>query len=101
MIASRIRHQTYRVLEGDTERSIELTGRNAWMLDRLLAVGTAGCTSLETVGACTTQYVFRLRVAYGLNIETINEPHDGPYRGHHARYVLRSKVERVRVPAHV
>jgi len=96
LIPSRIRRQTYRVLEGDTERTIELTGRNAWMLDRLLAVGAAGCTSLENSGACTTQYVFRLRTVHGLNVETINEAHDGPYRGHHARYVLRSTVERVR-----
>lgn len=94
MISSRRRHHTYRVIEGDTERNIEVTGRNAWMLDRLLSAGTAGCTSLEVGGACTTQYVCRLKNKYGLRIESIHEAHDGPFKGHHARYVLRSTVQR-------
>jgi hypothetical protein len=28
-----------------------------------------------------------------LDIETIHEPHAGPFAGNHARYVLRSEVE--------
>ena len=31
----------------------------------------------------------------GIDIATITEAHGGPYAGHHARYVLKSKVERL------
>lgn len=87
------RYKTYRVIEGDAERSIRPGGRTAWMLDRLMLVGDAGCTPLETPALRMSQYIFRLRTMYGLNIETIIEQHDGPFAGHHGRYVLRSTVE--------
>jgi hypothetical protein len=92
-------HQTYRVIEGDTERNVRTVGRDTWMLDRLLAAGIGGCTAQEVAGAATTQYVFSLRKKYGLNIETIMEPHDGPFKGRHGRYVLQSKVQRIDIPA--
>jgi len=31
----------------------------------------------------------------GVDIETVHETHDGPFRGTHARYVLRSRIERL------
>jgi hypothetical protein len=53
----------------------------------------AGCTPIETPGPRWSAYVFDLR-GMGLSIETINEPHDGPFSGTHARYVLHSSVTR-------
>jgi hypothetical protein len=32
---------------------------------------------------------------FGLDIETIHEPHQGEFPGSHARFVLRSRVTRV------
>jgi hypothetical protein len=29
----------------------------------------------------------------GLNIETVDEPHGGPFSGSHARYILREPIE--------
>lgn len=85
----------YFVQENDNKRLIEPVGRDAWMLDRLLEAGGAGCTSLENPAPRTSHYIFKLRTKFGLNIETITEPHDGPYAGHHARYVLRTRVARL------
>jgi hypothetical protein len=87
---SRVR-KTYTVHE-NPPRQIRPVGRDAWMLDRLLAAGTTGCTSLENPAPRTSHYVFKLRTRFGLNIETITEEHDGPYRGTHARYVLQTRV---------
>jgi hypothetical protein len=89
------RSHSYRVTEGEVVRVIQPIGRDAWMLDRLLVAGTTGCTTLENPAPRVSHYVFKLRTKFGLNIETITEQHDGPYAGHHARYVLRSRVERV------
>jgi len=81
----------YFVNEGDG-REIAPVGRDAWMLDRLIAAGGGGCTSLENPAPRVSHYIFKLRTRFGLNIETITEQHDGPYAGNHARYVLRSHV---------
>ena len=82
----------YFVQESDAARFIEPVGRDAWMLDRLLEAGPSGCTSLENPAPRTSHYIFKLRTKFGLNIETITEEHGGPYAGHHARYVLRTRV---------
>lgn len=87
------RSSIYRVTEGELVRVIEPVGRDAWMLDQLLAVGSAGCTSLENPAPRISHYVFKLRTKFGLHIETVDEKHGGPYHGSHARYFLRSKVE--------
>lgn len=81
----------YFIREGDG-REIAPVGRDAWMLDRLIAAGASGCTSLENPAPRVSHYIFKLRTRFGLNIETITEQHDGPYSGTHARYVLRSPV---------
>lgn len=89
------RARSYRVTEGGAVRVIQPVGRDAWMLDELLLSASAGCTTLENPAPRVSHYIFKLRTKFGLHIETITEQHDGPYAGHHARYVLRSRVERV------
>jgi hypothetical protein len=73
---------------------LELAGREEWALSHLMAAGSHGCTPIDTPGPRWSDYVFRLR-RRGIDIATITEAHGGPYAGHHARYVLRSKVERL------
>lgn len=75
---------------------LELTGREEWALSQLIAAGDRGCTPIDTPGPRWSDYTFKLR-RRGINVETITEAHGGPYAGHHARYVLRSKVERLGV----
>lgn len=72
---------------------LELKGREEWALSHLLAAGDRGCTPIDTPGPRWSDYVFKLRKR-GIDVETITEAHSGPYAGHHARYVLKSQVER-------
>ncbi|WP_370647930.1 winged helix domain-containing protein [Phyllobacterium meliloti] len=69
-----------------------IAGRYAWCFKRLKECGERGCTPIERPAPRWSHYVWVLR-GLGLEIETITEPHDGPYAGTHARYVLRSDVE--------
>jgi len=71
--------------------TIAVSGRDAWALQKLIGVGDAGTTPLDTPGPRWSGYVHKLRKA-GLVIETIHEGHGGPFPGRHARYVLRSNV---------
>ena len=80
--------------EGGTDY-IVAGGRVRWALDALMAAGEAGCTPITSPGPRWSAYVHRLR-RMGLAIETIHEPHEGPFAGTHGRYVLRSHV----TPAH-
>jgi hypothetical protein len=73
---------------------LELAGREEWALSHLLGAGDYGCTPIDTPGPRWSDYVFKLR-RRGIDIATITEMHGGPYGGHHARYVLKSKVERL------
>jgi len=66
-------------------------GRDLWALRELVNAGAAGVTAMECPAPRWSGYVHNLR-ALGLNIETIHEPHGGPFPGTHARYVLRSPV---------
>jgi hypothetical protein len=77
-----------------TVQVIDLAGREEWALSHLLAAGNRGCTPIDTPGPRWSDYVFKLR-RRGIDIATITEMHGGPYAGHHARYILRSKVERL------
>lgn len=77
---------------GDPFR-IVVSGRDKWALDRLCVAGGEGCTPISEPAPRWSAYVFNLR-ALGLEIETVTEPHGGDYPGHHARYVLRSKVQK-------
>lgn len=69
-----------------------VVGRNADTLEKLIAVGERGLTTIEYPAPRVAHYIFRLR-GMGIFIETIDEPHGGTFPGHHARYILRSKVE--------
>jgi hypothetical protein len=73
---------------------LELAGREEWALSHLLAAGSHGCTPISHPGPRWSDYVFKLR-RRGLDIATVTESHGGPYAGHHARYVLRGRVERL------
>ena len=73
---------------------LELKGREEWALSNLLAAGDYGCTPIDTPRPRWSDYVIKLR-RRGINVETITEAHNGPYAGHHARYVLRSRIARV------
>ncbi|MEL7026347.1 MAG: hypothetical protein AAGO57_03825 [Pseudomonadota bacterium] len=74
--------------------TIVVSGRDRWVLECLLVAGPKGCTPIDTPGPKWSGYVFNLR-QIGVNIETVHEPHTGPFSGTHARYVLRSKVKRM------
>lgn len=80
--------------EGEPSQVLDLAGREEWALSHLLAAGDIGCTPIDTPGPRWSDYVFKLR-RRGIDIATITEPHHGAFPGHHARYVLRSKVERL------
>lgn len=73
---------------------MDLKGREAWALGNLIAAGAAGCTPIDTPGPRWSDYIFKLR-RRGIDVATVTEAHGGEFAGTHARYVLRTKVERV------
>jgi hypothetical protein len=72
-------------------RVLRFKGRDAWTLTELVRCGEKGCTPINNPAPRWSAYVHNLRKA-GLRIETITEPHGGPFAGTHARYVLRTPV---------
>ena len=86
--------QTFRVYEADgATRLIKPVGRDAWMLGKLVTMGSRGLTTLEQQAPRTSHYIWKLRHTYGLNISSEEEAHDGPFAGSHARYRLEQRVE--------
>ncbi len=82
-------------IELDTEHGphqMTFEGREAWALGQLITVGEQGVAPIHRPAPRWSHYVHMLRKA-GLDIETIHEPHGGPFSGHHGRYVLRSQVK--------
>lgn len=75
---------------GDVFR-IVVKGRDRWALEQLRRAGARGCTPIDNPAPRWSAYVFNLR-ELGVEIETLHEPHDGDFAGHHGRYVLRSSV---------
>ncbi|MHC2359044.1 winged helix domain-containing protein [Rhizobium leguminosarum] len=73
-------------------KPIKVVGREAWALQNLAKAGAAGCTPIDHPGPRWSSYVLDLR-GMGFVVETIHEPHGGPFAGTHARYVLRSEIE--------
>ena len=73
------------------EHCVLVHGRDRWALECLLAAGELGCTPIDHPGPRWSAYVFKLR-RLGIEIETVHESHDGPFRGRHARYILKSQV---------
>ena len=72
---------------------IMVKGRDRWALESLIDAGAKGCTPIDHPGPRWSGYVFNLR-KIGVDIETLHEPHPGPFKGTHARYVIRSAVAR-------
>ena len=70
---------------------IVVSGRDRWALEELRMAGAKGCVPIENPAPRWSAYVFNLR-DLGLEILTINEPHEGDFPGRHGRYVLRSAV---------
>jgi len=82
------------IADDGSEKIITVAGRNRWALESLIAAGARGCTPICTPGPRWSGYTHWLR-GMGLAIETIHEPHGGPFKGNHARCVLRSRVRPV------
>ena len=80
------------ILDSGKTQKKKLLGRNAWAMYELFIVGEKGCTPINNPAPAWAAYVQNLR-RMGFDIETIIEPHDGPFKGHHGRYVLRSNIE--------
>lgn len=80
--------------DGSAPFNVRVKGRDRWTLECLIAAGAKGCTPIDNPAPRWSAYVFDLR-KLDIQIETVNEVHDGPFKGTHARYVLRSKVSRV------
>ena len=70
---------------------LRVRGREAWALQKLIDAEYSGCTPIEQPGPRWSGYVYDLR-KLGFDIETVREPHGGPFPGGHARYLLRSSV---------
>ena len=73
------------------------TGRQAWTLQQLVALGSKGVTPIERPAPRWSDYVPHLRRS-GLSIETITEKHTGLFSGTHGRYVLYYKVKLEEIP---
>ena len=71
--------------------SIVVTGRDRWALEEMIRAGAHGCTPIDHPGPRWSADVFKLR-GLGVRIETTHEAHGGPFKGTHARYVLRSTL---------
>ncbi|MFT6296949.1 MAG: hypothetical protein ACJAWC_000287 [Yoonia sp.] len=86
---------TYTVQIADGLRfPITVSGRDRWALEELINAGTKGCTPIDNPAPRWSAYVWNLR-ELGVPIETVTEPHDGPFAGTHACYVLRAIVTRL------
>ncbi len=75
------------------DRPDDLTaiGRDGWALCELVKAGDAGLTTLQNPAPRWSHYIWKLR-GLGVNIETVDESHGGPFAGTHARYKLKSRV---------
>jgi len=80
-------------------REVQLSGRPAWLLQLLADAGAVGLTARNLpAGLRVGGYVHRLR-RQGVPIDTVHEAHAGPFPGHHARYRLAARVQRLGVSA--
>ncbi|MEY8143243.1 hypothetical protein [Falsihalocynthiibacter sp. CO-5D18] len=77
--------------ENSHSKKITIQGRERWALSELIASGELGCTPIDNPAPRWSAYVHSLR-KLGVDIETITEAHNGPFKGTHARYVLTSDV---------
>lgn len=79
------------VLDQNPPTRMLLKGREAWAFAELHKAGEVGCTPITRPAPRWSAYIHRLR-RYGMHIESVTEPHGGPYAGNHCRYILRSSV---------
>lgn len=77
--------------DGSVSLPVTVVGRDAWLLDQLMQVGSAGLTSVERPAPRVSHYCFKLR-GFGFDITTDYEEHGGPFPGKHGHYRLVSKV---------
>ncbi|SOC10168.1 hypothetical protein SAMN05877809_10578 [Rhodobacter sp. JA431] len=73
---------------------IEVTGRERWALEALIAAGSKGCAPFDHPGPRWSAYVHDLR-KLGVLIEKTTERHGGEFPGNHARYCLACLVRRI------
>jgi hypothetical protein len=66
-------------------------GRVAWAILSLIRAGGQGCTPISRPAPRWSDYVLKAR-RQGFDIETVHEGHDGPFAGHHGRYILHDTV---------
>mgnify|MGYP005984461545 CR=1 FL=1 len=78
--------------EGECLRTLTLKGRLGWTMHHLALAGPRGLSTLEGPAPRWSGYVHDLR-KLGIPIETEMEPHEGAYKGHHARYRLACAVK--------
>jgi hypothetical protein len=89
---SRFRIKVHKLKIDGSTQIMALSGREAWAMSELAKAGDDGCTPITRPAPRWSAYVHLLRKR-GLAIQTVTEPHGGTFAGHHARYVLRDKVE--------
>ena len=75
----------------ETNMVVAVLGREAWALRELMKAGEAGATPISNPAPRWSHYVWLLR-GHGFRVETVDEPHGGPFSGTHARYILRDQV---------
>lgn len=96
-----MKHETwgaarYRVTRTDgTIHHFVVKGRDKWALENLISAGEAGCTPIDNPAPRWSAYRWNLVHEYRVEIDTLHEKHGPPFEGTHARYLLRSKVERL------
>jgi hypothetical protein len=64
----------------DDGSMVVATGREAWALASLIEAGERGCTPIEHPAPRWSHYVYLLR-RRGLDVETVEERHGGPFKG--------------------
>jgi hypothetical protein len=84
--------QLYLVYHDDGDPfEIRASGRFDWALDELIKAGPRGIIPMENPAPRWSAYIHGLR-SLGIEIDTVMEPHEGPFPGKHGRYVLQSLV---------
>ena len=84
--------QLYLVYPDDGDPiEIRVLGRFNWALGELIKAGSEGIIPMENPAPRWSAYVHVLR-SLGIEIDTVMEPHEGPFPGKHGRYVLQSLV---------
>lgn len=79
-------------LLSEPSRTFELDGRLGWTVMQLAVAGAHGIATIQRPAPRWSAYVHKLR-EMGFQIDTIMEPHEGPYAGQHARYRLACDVQ--------